>query len=74
MYPLLNQALRHEEHTQTANRNCQVPGARECSVQFPSVTGSGKQLKASTVHESDFRIREYHHVENVEKPSESTWS
>ena len=45
MYPHENQALRHEDYTQTANRNCQVEGARACSVQFPSVDGSGKQLK-----------------------------
>ena len=45
MYPLWNQALRHEEYTQTANRNCQVQGARECSVQFPNVASSRKQLK-----------------------------
>ena len=45
MYPLLNQALRHEEYTQTANRNCQVRGARKRSVKFRSVTSSGEQLK-----------------------------
>ena len=44
MYPLLNQALRHEEYTQTANRNCQIQGARACSVQFPNVASSKKQL------------------------------
>ena len=43
MYPLLNQALRREENTQTANRNCQVQEARECSVQFPNVPSSRKQ-------------------------------
>ena len=32
MYPLLNQALRHEEETQTANRNCQLQGAHERNV------------------------------------------
>ena len=42
MYPLLNQALRHEEKTQTANRNCQIQGARERDVQLPSVTTSSE--------------------------------
>ena len=38
MYPLLNQALRQEEYTQTADRNCQIQGARERNVQFPRAT------------------------------------
>ena len=38
IYPLLNQALRHEEYTQTANRNCQIQGANERNVQIPSAT------------------------------------
>ena len=35
-------ALRHEEYTQTANRNCQIQGARERNVQFPRATTSSE--------------------------------
>ena len=52
MYPLLNQALCREEYTQTANKNCQIRGARERSVQFPSVTGSGEQLEQHLCEEA----------------------
>ena len=42
MYPLLNQALRQEEFTQTVNRNCQIQGARERNVQIPRATTSSE--------------------------------
>ena len=45
MYPLLNQALRQEEYTQTKNRNCQLEGAH-----------GRKATEVSTVHTAPYSV------------------
>ena len=71
MYPLWNQALRHEEYTKTANK--ELPGSRGSWTYCP--ISKCDQLRKPLKHRRcgiDFRIRETLLVENIEKPSKST--
>ena len=75
MYPLLNQALRHEEETQTANRNCHIQGAY--NVIPRATTPAQKTTEGVTCahfsvrvtrkpsHRDDLRIRVLLHVESA---------
>ena len=56
MYPLLNQALRQEEYTQTVNRNCQIQGARNVMSKFQVRQQARKTTEVSTVHTSPFSV------------------